>query len=312
MKLAETRFAGYECVMLENDALALWVTQSIGPRVIGLALPGGDNLFAQVPDITIPCPGAGDYSLRGGHRLWVAPEHPPRTYLPDDDPVAVTDTERGIRVTQPVEAQTGIQKSLTVTLPAQDARVIVDHALHNLGSAPIELAPWAITQLRPGGIAILPQAAAPADAYGVLPNRHIALWPYTPINSPHITWGDRYVFVEATMQRGALKIGFPNPAGWMGYALGSALFVKRAAYDPQAAYFDKGSSSECYCNPHFLELETLGPRAVLAPGESVTHRETWALYADVPFRPDETATQELVETLAKVREQIPNDLLSGH
>jgi len=297
MKYITTRFAGYDCVKLENDALALWVTQSVGPRVIGLALPGGDNLFAELPGVTIPCPGAGDYSLRGGHRLWYAPEHPPRTYLPDDAPVTVAGVARGIRVTQPVEVQTGVQKSLTVTLPGGEARVVVDHTLHNLGREPVELAPWAITQLRPGGTAILPQAPAPVDEYGVLPNRRIALWPYTPVNARHIRWGDRYLFIEATMEDGALKIGFPNPVGWLGYAIGETLFVKGAVYRSDAAYFDGGSSGECYCNPHFLELETLGPRVSLAPGESVTHREAWTVYAGVSFRPEEAAMGALAEEL---------------
>jgi len=45
-----TRFAGHDCVRLENEALALWVTRSVGPRIIGLALPGGDNLLAELPD----------------------------------------------------------------------------------------------------------------------------------------------------------------------------------------------------------------------------------------------------------------------
>jgi hypothetical protein len=137
----------------------------------------------------------------------------------------------------------------------------------------------------------------PADAYGLLPNRHIVLWPYTQISSPHITWGDRYLFVAATMRDGALKIGFPNPAGWLAYTLGDALFVKHAAYRPDAAYFDRGSSSECYCNPRFLELETLGPRARLAPGESLGHRETWTIYAGVSLRPDEATMQALAEKL---------------
>jgi hypothetical protein len=305
MKRTTTRFAGYDCIKLENDALALWVIQSAGPRIIGLALQFGDNLFAEVPDVTLNCPGEGAYSLRGGHRLWHAPEDPRRTYIPDDTPVTITDAEKGVLVMQPVEAQTGIRKSLTITLPDQDARVIIDHTLHNLGEWRVELAPWAITQFKPGGVAILPQPAEPADEYGLLPNRHIVLWPYTPINSPHITWGDRYVFVEATVQSGALKIGFPNPVGWMGYALGDAFFVKYAAYRPDAAYFDRGSSSECYCNPRFLELETLGPRTTLTPGESVTHRETWAIYAAVTVRPDETAVEEFVDQLQLTKEGKP-------
>lgn len=300
IRRSDTRFADYECVKLENDVLTLWVTQSVGPRIIGLALRGGDNLFAGLPDETLDCPGGGLFSLRGGHRLWYAPEDPRRTYLPDDAPVAITDTERGILVSQPVEVQTGIQKSLTIFLPPRGAHVIIDHALHNLGRSSVELAPWAITQLKPGGVAILPQGTTPADEHGLLPNRHIVLWPYTEINSPYIKWADRYVFVEATMRSGALKIGFPNPAGWLGYFVGDTLFVKHAAYQADAAYFDRGSSSECYCNPRFLELETLGPRSSLAPGASVTHRETWTVYSGVPFRADEAAVQELVDELGLV------------
>jgi hypothetical protein len=292
-----THFAGYDCVKLENDALALWITQAVGPRIIGLAWQGSANLFAELPDETLSCPGEGAFSLRGGHRLWHAPEDPRRTYVPDDAPVVITGIESGVRVTQPVEAGTGVQKSLTITLPGQDAHVIIDHTLHNRGKWSVELAPWAITQFKVGGVAVLPQATAPADEHGVLPNRHIVLWPYTQINSPHVTWGDRYVFVEATMQSDAFKIGFPNSVGWLGYVLEDTLFVKHVAYQPDAAYFDRGSSSQCYCNARFLELETLGPRTNLAPGESVTHRETWMLHSGVRFRPDETVVQELVERL---------------
>jgi len=306
IKPSRTRFAGCDCVKVENDAVTLWVTESVGPRIIGLALQGGDNLFAELPDETLDWPAGGSFFFRGGHRLWYAPEDPQRTYIPDDAPVTITDVESGILVTQPVEAQTGIQKSMIITLPGEGASVIVDHALHNLGRRPVGLAPWAITQLKPGGVAILPQAAAPADGYGVLPNRHIVLWPYTQINSPHIKWGDRYVFVEATMESGALKIGFPNPAGWLGYFVEDTLFVKHVAHQPDAAYFDRGSSSECYCNPRFLELETLGPRANLAPGESVTHRETWRVHSGAPFRPDEAAMEELVEELELMTGGMPS------
>ncbi|MGD8623940.1 MAG: hypothetical protein PVJ34_05340 [Anaerolineae bacterium] len=293
----ETHFAGYDCLKLENGALALWLTRNLGPRIIGLALEGGDNLFAELPDETADCPGVGAFSFRGGHRLWYAPEHPPHTYLPDDEPLDVAEIDRGLRLIQPVEAPTGIQKSLAVTLPGPEARVVVDHTLHNRGFAPVELAPWAITQLRPGGLAVLPQATDPADAYGLLPNRHVVLWPYTRPGAPYLAWGDRYLFVSATMSEGAFKVGFPNPAGWLAYALEGSLFVKQADYRPDADYYDRGSSSECYCNPRFLELETLGPKVTLAPGASVSHRETWTLHPGASLRPDEDQVAALADEL---------------
>jgi hypothetical protein len=111
-----------------------------------------------------------------------------------------------------------------------------------------------------------------------------------------VFWGNRYIIVRAEMSS-PFKVGFPNPRGWLAYWLDGTLFVKRTAYNVNAEYYDFGSSSECYCNDHFLELETLAPISKLAPGESVTHTETWELYADVEFPKNEDAAQEIVEKL---------------
>jgi hypothetical protein len=75
------------------------------------------------------------------------------------------------------------------------------------------------------------------------------------------------------------------------------LFVMRAAFDAQAAYYEFGSSSECYCNDKFLELETLAPIQRLEAGGSAEHVETWDLYANVDFPADEDAAQGIAEKL---------------
>ena len=294
MQITETHYAGYDCLKLDNGSLALWVTTAVGPRIIGAELPGGANILAELPDATIPRGNGDNFALRGGHRLWHAPEMALRTYIPDDDPLEVTEIENGVCLSQPIEADSGIAKSMFVSLLGDGAQAMIDHTVTNHGLWPVELAPWAITQLKPGGFGILPQVQ---EDTGLLPNRRIALWPYTPINSPHIVWGDCFVFVKADMSDGALKIGWANPAGWLAYAVDDSLFVKQTAYQPQADYFDFGSSSECYCGPAFIELETLGPKVTLEPGEATTHRETWALYGDVQVAAEETAVAALAAEL---------------
>lgn len=298
--LEKVKFFDVACVSLKNEALELWVTQSVGPRLIHLSLSGAGNILAELPEATLDCPGAGQLKLWGGHRLWHAPEMQRRTYLPDNQPVTITEITKGVEVVQPTEAPTGIQKSMRITLPDQTAVVVIDHSLKNEGLWPVELAPWAITQLKPGGTAILPQVTGKADPDGLLPNRQLALWPYTDIGAPHIQWGNRYILVKATMTDGALKLGFPNPAGWIAYQVDQTLFVKQAAYQPEAAYFDFGSSSECYCCPYFIELESLGPRTVLAPGQVVTHRETWRLYPGVQFEATEAEAEALATRLGLI------------
>lgn len=292
MKQTTENYAGYTCVKLENDALQLWVTQNAGPRIIGLQLPGGRNLFAEIPHRNTTTPSGSVYQFRGGHRLWYAPENFEQTYLPDDAAVTITSIPNGVQTTQAVEAGTGIEKQMRIVLPDSTPTVIIDHTLINReGRSAVELAPWAITQLRTGGFAILPQST---DDTGLLPNRQFVLWPYTRINSPQLQLGDEFIFVHATMQDEKLKLGWANREGWLGYWIDNTLFVKQAQYQESAAYYDFGSSSECYCDDDFLELETLGPRTMLAPGATVTHREVWRVYPDVSFTAEETVVKETI------------------
>ena len=107
------------------------------------------------------------------------------------------------------------------------------------------------------------------------------------------------ILVEAKMQSGELKLGFPNPVGWLAYLWQDTMFVKRAEYILGAQYFDRRSSSECYCNPKLLELETFGSRIILKPGKTVTHMDTWQLYDRVDFTPSEGFFEQIYHRLLK-------------
>lgn len=283
-------FLGQTCLVLENDSLRLLATRSVGPRLLALIPRGGENLFAELPDLTISRPGQQDFHFYGGHRLWHAPEEPNRTYLADDQPVEVEELPDGLRLSQ-TERASGIRKTIEVRLPEAGPRVLVTHLLANVGPWPISCAPWAITQLKVGGVAILPQSQAQT---GVLPNRALAIWPYADLTSPYVHWGNRYILLEARMAS-PFKIGFPNPRGWLAYWWHGMLFVKRAAYEAGAYYYDFGSSSECYCNDRFLELETLAPARLLECGQSASHQERWEVYSDAPYPRDEVSAEELVQ-----------------
>ncbi|MFZ5879561.1 MAG: hypothetical protein ACOY0R_09335 [Chloroflexota bacterium] len=290
------KYQDMDCIPLENAALRLLVTQSVGPRILSLRLHGGEDLFARLPDFISERPDGKIFHFRGGHRLWQAPESMSHTYALDDDPVDISPSDSGaggLLVRQCLDAGTGIEKSLHISLMGNQPQVHVRHMLTNRGSRLIECAPWAITQLRTGGVAILPQSRNQTQ---MLPNRSLVLWPYTDLANAQVSWGNRYILVRAAMTT-AFKIGFPNPRGWLAYWLNGTLFVKRAEFDASAEYYDFGSSSECFCNDKFLELETLSPIRRLEPGESVGHTETWELYAGVEFPADEDAAQAITDKL---------------
>jgi len=282
-----------DCIPLENERLRLEIARSIGPRILSLKLDGGLNLLADLPGFTTPRPDGKVYVFYGGHRLWLSPEDAILSYDLDDRPVEIMPIENGLKINKPTEAETGIEKTLQVVLPDQSPKVIITHQLKNCGSAPVRYAPWAITQLRTGGVAILPMNDADT---GFLPNRNLVLWPYTDLGNRNIQLGRQYLMVNAAMES-PFKVGFANPVGWLAYWLEETLFVKSAGYIPQAAYPDFGCSSEYYCNAQFVELESLGPMQELTPSGFIQHVETWRLF-HVPARPEnESDVQQLVEQL---------------
>lgn len=288
-----SNFLGLNCNVLENDTLRLLVARSVGPRILSFGFKDGENIFAELPDIVIEDFGSGVFHFYGGHRLWHAPEEPRRTYLPDDSPVDISPSERGLTVTQKTEPQAGLQKTIDVHFPGEVPQVVITHHLTNQGEWPITCALWAITQLKTGGTAILPQTRQDT---GVLPNRSLALWPYTNMVNPNVRWGSDYILLDAELDA-PFKIGFPNPRGWLAYWWNEMLFVKQSHYVSQSEYYDFGSSSECYCDSRFIELETLSPIHTIKPGETASHIETWDLYRDIDRPRHESDVQRIVETL---------------
>jgi hypothetical protein len=288
-----TRYQNFDCVSLGNTSLSLLVTQSVGPRIISLSLQGEENMLASLPDFTVNRSDKKTFRFYGGHRLWHAPEHMPRTYGIDDAPVKIIPIPNGLSINQPTEPEVGIQKSLRIELLGDQPKVTVTHTLTNHNAWAVECAPWAITQFKTGGVAILPLNRADS---GLLPNRSLAIWSYTDMSSPCLHWGREYLWLDAQMTS-PFKIGFANPRGWLAYWLADCLFIKYTSYKGGSAYYDFGSSSECYCNNQFLELETLAPIGLLQPGCSVSHVETWELHGNLVCPKNEQEIKSLAEEL---------------
>ena len=110
------------CYRLSNGVVEVVVTTDVGPRIVRYAFIGEDNLLGETGDDMVKTE-LGVWKPLGGHRLWTAPEAMPRSYSPDNDPVAFTIEGNTIRLVQPVEPKTGIQKELAVTLDEKGTAV---------------------------------------------------------------------------------------------------------------------------------------------------------------------------------------------
>jgi hypothetical protein len=286
------------CIRLSNAKIELVATTDVGPRVIRLAFIGGKNLFKEWPD-QLGKTGGEEWRIYGGHRLWHAPEVKPRTYAPDNDPVTAKWDGRTLRLTQPVEKMTGMQKEIEVTLDPDQARVTVLHRLINHGPWDVETAPWALTVCQGPGRAIIPQEPYISHDDKVLAARTMTLWNYTDMHDPRYTWGTKYVQLRSDPANAvSQKIGFQNTRGWAAFYRDGELFVKRFAYEPTAVYPDSGCNTEVYTSADMLEFETLGPLTPIPPGGSAVHTEVWSLDR-VTLGEEDAALDEKLPALVK-------------
>jgi hypothetical protein len=286
-------------VRLSNKALELVATLEVGPRIIRLAAPGGRNVFKNYDD-QLGRAGEAEWQIRGGHRLWFAPEDPVATYFPDNGPVEAREIDGGVRLTPPPETPNGLQKELDVILDPRRPRVRVVHRLTSIGAAARTLAPWALSVMAPGGTAIVGLPKRGRHPRDLLPNQGLVLWPYTDLADPRLKLGTRAILLSQRKDRGPTKLGLLNVEGWAAYAVHGCLFVKRFACQPGATYPDMGVSTELFTNQEMLEVESLGPLVSLAPGQAVEHVEEWHLFAGVPaVRSEADAEAHVRPRLAK-------------
>jgi len=262
-------YGGWEnCLRMSNGTVELIATTDVGPRIIRYGFVGQDNEFKENPG-DLGQTGGERWRAYGGHRLWHAPENQPRTYAPDNGPVQSEFRDGALLLTQPVEPSTGIQKQMEIRLSATGSHVEVNHILTNDGLWDVELAPWALSVMAPGGVLVIPQEPYGPHPQNLLPVRPVILWAYSKMSDragPGVISG-AYARPTPKPSRPA-KAGFGNRQGWMAYARGSNLFVKRFGCDLAATYPDMGCNCETFTNLDMLEAETLGP-LITSPGTAL-------------------------------------------
>lgn len=282
--MPRTAYKGWpNCCLLTNGVVDLIATTDVGPRIIRFGLSGGDNMFKEYAE-TLGKTGGGAWNIYGGHRLWHAPEANPRSYYPDNWPVKLEEHDGFVRLVQPTEKATGIQKEIDVSLDRAAAHARLVHRLHNRNLWAVELAPWALSVMAQGGRVIVPLPPRGSHPANLAPANTLTMWAYTDMSDPRWTWGSKYIMLrqDPTVAR-PQKIGVMNSAGWAAYANKGCLFVKTFRYVAGAPYPDWGCSVETFTNDEMLEIETLGPLATLQPQAAVEHIEDWWLFRDVPL-----------------------------
>jgi hypothetical protein len=269
------------CYKISNGEVDLIVTGDVGPRVIRYGFVGGQNLFKEFTD-QLGKSGEPDFQMRGGDRVWKAPEDPIATWAPDNTPVTVQITPTGVIAREPVEPLTKLQKEIEVSLAPTGAIVTVSHRITNRGLFTIRFAPWALTQMAEGGMAISGFPPRGTHAQYLAPTNPLTMWAYTNLADPRWKFTSKYLTLRQDPSNSdSQKLGLFNKDTWTAYLLNGEVFVKRTTADPNGKYPDFGCSFETFTNNEFLEVETLGPLSNVEPGKTVELVEHWGLFRNV-------------------------------
>jgi len=263
---------------VSNGQIELIVTGDVGPRIIRYGFVGGQNLLKEF-DAQLGKSGEKDFQLRGGDRVWKAPEDAVATWAPDNVAVAVEITKNGVIATAPVEPLTGLQKQITVEMAATGTSVTVTHRIVNKTLFPLEFAPWALTMMAPGGTAVAGFPARGAYPAHLEATNPLVLWAYTDLSDKR--WGllKKYLTLRQDPSNPVpQKLGMFNANTWAAYFLHGEAFLKQYQADTSKVYPDFGCSFETFTNNEFLEVETVGPMTKLEPGQGVNHVEHWSLH----------------------------------
>lgn len=290
-------FYGRQTVVIANEYFQLECLEEGGPRIVRLTPSWlGENIFAEVPQV-VTSTKHGEFHFMGGHRLWMAPESLESTYIPDDEGVTTKKIQNGLKLEGSIQPDTHIRKTMLVQLSPDRPFAMIKHSIENCGRSTIQMAPWALTMMRTGGTAILPQQYGTIDMDGLLPNRTFALWSYSRWDDARLKLGDEFIKVKSTTNNQPFKIGYFNPHGWLGYIFEDVFFVKRFGVRRDEIYPDSGCNAEVYTNDQFTELESLGAIVDLKPREEIIHTETWEIYETDKIPKDLFGEKTLAEVL---------------
>ena len=294
VKVEKTAYKGWQnCYRVSNGEVELIVTGDVGPRIIRYGFIGGQNLFKEYSE-QLGKTGEEKFQLRGGDRIWKAPEDPIATWAPDNVPVEITATPSGLVARAPVEPLTHLQKEIEISLAPSGSKVTVTHRITNRSLFALEFSPWALTMMAQGGVAVTgfpPRGRHPINLEATNP---LVMWAYTDLADKRWAFTKKYMTLRQDPENtNAQKLGLFNTNTWGAYLLHGEVFVKLAKADPGKTYPDFGCSFETFTNNEFLEMETLGPLTKVAPGQTVEQVEEWGLYRNVTLS---AITDEALDT----------------
>ncbi|MBM4077682.1 MAG: hypothetical protein FJ267_18800 [Planctomycetes bacterium] len=284
-----TAFHGYErAIEIKRGNAKAILCPQIGGRVLEFSVDGKDSLFLSQDEKDWqpgkPAPvSAGRFDY--GPELTSIPHQSLWTeeWLPE------TTGPFSVMLTSPKDQTAGVQLVRHFTLsgsgPRKDAapfHLICEQTVRNISNEMREVCHWG-RSFSPGkGICVIPLGDRPSR----FPSKYAMYEDSAVINVGNTDDQIRVRdgFLEILSPPRKPKLGFDATAGWLGYLMpNNTVFIKRFAVYPDRVYNEAaGLTLSVWFPKHMdvIELEPIGPRERLQPGESASFTEDWWL---LPF-----------------------------
>lgn len=287
-----TKYHGYTSAVELNrgNAKAILCPQA-GGRVLEFVVDGRNAMFLDEqeknwqPGRTVPITaGRFDY----GPELTTTP-HPK---LWAGEWTAEITGDSSARLISPRDDTAGVQlvRDFVLDRAAADdskpVRLSCKQTIRNISQQVREVCHWGRSFSPGGGIALVPLGDRPSR----FPSKYAMYEDSAIINVRNTDERirERDGFLEILSPPRKPKLGFDSHAGWLGYLMpNDALFVKKFATYPDRVYNEAAGLTLSVWYPEGLriELEPIGPRERLKPGEAASFTEEWWLLS-FPFPKD--------------------------
>jgi len=254
-----------------------------GGRVLEFSAGGADAMYFDEAERHPPQPGKPPPATAGrfdfGPELTVAPH--PRLW---SGPWTAEPLSDGAKLTSVADDPSGIRLTREFHLgPGTTPHLICKQTIINGSSETREVCHWGRSFSPGGGICLVPLGDRPSRfpaGYAMYEDSAII-----NVRNTDERIRRRDGFLEILAPPRKPKLGFDSYAGWLGYLMpGGKLFVKRFRTYPDRVYNEAAglTLSVWYPEGPRIELEPIGPRERLAPGEQASFTEEWWLL-DHPF-----------------------------
>lgn len=272
MNIQKKQHAAYgECLFIDNGIIEIAVPVSFGLRVGYFSFVGSENVFFEQPSDMLDFNTAEGWKIRGGHRLWLAPDQN-ATYYPDNEPITYEIDHDEIILTQKEDTWFKVIKRFKISM--EENRLHIKHEVTNTGTCPLEVSLWSISVMAPGGVEIIPLETGEG---GMAPISRFSFWDHTNPGDSRAEYRKDRIILKHQPISDRYKIGVGHPVSPVRYELNETVFLKHFDVKKEQRYPDGNVSFETFMSQYMVEIESLSPMLTIQPEETAEHQEVWEL-----------------------------------